>query len=102
MQNVKQVGSVIKLTFNDDLNVEYHKKTGLLSIEINPFYFASTGGLLGVFDNEPAFDFINPDGELERSVEDFARSWEVKIKNFYLYKIVILVTLCLCTDKTKK
>jgi len=75
--NVKQVGSVIKLTFNDDLNVEYHKKTGLLSIEINPFYFASTGGLLGVFDNEPAFDFINPDGELERSVEDFARSWEV-------------------------
>ena len=77
LQNVKQVGSVIKLTFNDDLNVEYHKKTGLLSVEINPFYFASTGGLLGVFDNEPAFDFVNPDGELERSVEDFARSWEV-------------------------
>ena len=57
--------------------MEYHKNTDLFFIEINPFYFASTGGLLGVFDNEPAFDLVNPYGELEKSLEDFAKSWEV-------------------------
>ena len=58
--------------------MKYDIKTSLLSLEIDPFYFASTGGLLGVFDNEPAFDFISPDGELKTNAEDFAKSWEVK------------------------
>jgi len=71
------MGDSIKLVYNDDLSLEFDTKTNLLSVEINPFYFASTGGLLGKFDNEPNFDYIIPSGEKVNDMMLFVKSWEV-------------------------
>ena len=57
--------------------IQFDTRTNLLTIEVSPFFFASTGGLLGMFDNEPEFDLMKPDGSQAADVVEFANSWEV-------------------------
>jgi len=49
----------------------------LLTVTISPFYFASTGGLLGMFDNEPNFDLAAPSGQKLNDVASFVYAWEI-------------------------
>jgi hypothetical protein len=42
---------------------------------ISGWFFGKTGGLLGVYDNEPSNDWMNPERELTHSLEDFVDSW---------------------------
>ena len=79
-----QQGNTIKTSLNDEFTIRFDTKSKLLSIEISPFYFAATGGLLGKFDNEPYFDFISPTGEKIDDVTSFAYAWEVKNESTYL------------------
>ena len=77
-QTVNQVGSAIVVKYNDAVEISFDLSVHLFTVEINPFLFASTGGLLGVFDNEPEFDFVAPSGEILSEVTKFAKSWEVR------------------------
>jgi len=74
---INRLGDLVKLSFHDDIAVTFDTKTKLFAVEINPFYFASTGGLLGVFDNEPNYDYVTPLGSQENNVVAFVQSWEV-------------------------
>jgi len=76
-----QQGNTIKTSLNDEFTIRFDTKSKLLSIEISPFYFAATGGLLGKFDNEPYFDFISPTGEKIDDVTSFAYAWETSDKS---------------------
>ena len=43
--------------------------------EIQLFVYILSGGLLGIYDNEPSNDWMNPEREVISSLEDFVKSW---------------------------
>ena len=47
------------------------------SVTVSGWYFGKTGGLLGVYDNEPANDLMTPQRQVEEDPEVFANSWAV-------------------------
>ena len=73
-----RVGNSIKITHGQDLSLSFNIDTNFLSVTVSPFYFASTGGLLGKFDNEPHFDLAGPNGDMTTDVPEFAYAWEVR------------------------
>merc|ERR1712183_222793 len=54
--------NLIVVKHTDKIEVTFDISTKLFVLNINPFYFANVGGLLGTFNNEPNYDFIAPSG----------------------------------------
>ena len=46
---------------------------------ISGWYFGKTGGLLGIYDNEPSNDWMTPQREVVDDIKTFATSWQVVI-----------------------
>jgi len=44
---------------------------------ISGWYFGKTGGLLGIYDNEPSNDWMTSDRQIVETLEDFVNSWSV-------------------------
>jgi len=68
---------LIVVKHTDKIEATFDISTKLFVLNINPFYFASVGGLLGTFNNEPNFDFTSPSGTRIQDVSTFAYKWEI-------------------------
>ena len=53
------------------------------------WYFGKSGGLLGVYDNEPSNDWMTPDRNISDDLQEFADSWLVDRKDCYQVQEVI-------------
>ena len=51
----------------------------LFSVTISGWYFGKTGGLLGIYDNEPSNDWMTPERDVVDDIKTFATSWQVVI-----------------------
>nr|UEK51615.1 MTTP-like protein 2 [Parasacculina yatsui] len=72
--SVVRMGDVITVEVGRLLLVSCNQRADLCSIEITGWTFGRTGGLLGVYDNEPSSDAHTPD-HLNAFPELFAASW---------------------------
>ncbi len=50
---------------------------GVCSVTLSGWYYGKTGGLLGVYDNEPSNDLMTPEREFVADGDRFASSWAV-------------------------
>ncbi len=63
---------------NDEgLRVACNTLYNICTVTISGWYFGKTGGLLGLYDNEPSNDWITSERQIVDSIEDFAQSWSV-------------------------
>ncbi|CAK8688943.1 unnamed protein product [Clavelina lepadiformis] len=60
-----------------DIDVACDFNKDLCSVDISPFYFGSTAGLAGIYNNEPMDDFTGPSHDKLDDAQAFAASWEV-------------------------
>ena len=47
------------------------------SVKISGWYFGKTGGLLGVYDNEPSNDWMTSGRAIVSNIQHFAESWKI-------------------------
>ena len=59
----------------EGLRVTCNAVFNVCTFTISGWYFGKTGGLLGIYDNEPSNDWMNPEREVISSLEDFVKSW---------------------------
>lgn len=50
----------------------------LCTIDVSPFYYGVTGGLVGRYNNEPSDDVLSPGLEHVPDVTMRANTWEVR------------------------
>ena len=74
---IQRIGDQVVLEQRDGLIIKCNMIYAQCSITISGWYFGKTGGLLGVYDNEPANDWMMPSREIASNVEDFVASWQV-------------------------
>merc|ERR1712045_898829 len=60
---------------SEGLKISCNTVHNVCTFTISGWYFGKTGGLLGVYDNEPSNDWMNPEREVISSLEDFVKSW---------------------------
>ena len=59
----------------EGLRVTCNAVFNVCTFTISGWYFGKTGGLLGIYDNEPSNDWMNPEREVTSDLEDFVSSW---------------------------
>lgn len=74
---ITRFDDVITLSNANGLTVRCNFFRDVCTVDMSGWYFAKTGGLFGVYDNEPKLDLQKPDGDLTKSIDDFAHSWSV-------------------------
>ncbi|KAG1669606.1 Apolipophorin [Nymphon striatum] len=74
---ITRFDNIVTLSNKKGLTVKCNFFRDVCTVEMSGWYYGKTGGLLGVYDNEPKLDMQKPNGELTKSVEDFANSWYV-------------------------
>merc|ERR1719189_1437835 len=62
---------------SEGLKVSCNTVYNVCTFTISGWYFGKTGGLLGIYDNEPSNDWMTSDREIVHSLEDFVNSWSV-------------------------
>merc|ERR1712117_933650 len=62
---------------SEGLKVSCNTVYNVCTFTISGWYFGKTGGLLGIYDNEPSNDWMTSDREIVTSLEDFVNSWSV-------------------------
>ena len=74
---VKQAGNRIVLFNKQGFIVDCNTVHSTCSITISGWYYGTTGGLLGVYDNEASNDFLASNRIVTQDVAEFAQSWQV-------------------------
>jgi von Willebrand factor type D domain/C8 domain len=74
---IRQEGRRIILHSKQGLLVDYNIVQNIFTIKLSGWYFGRTGGLLGVYDNEPSNDWMTSERQIVTSIESFAQSWQV-------------------------
>merc|ERR1712079_201276 len=62
---------------SEGLKVSCNTVYNVCTFTISGWYFGKTGGLLGIYDNEPSNDWMTSDRQIVTSLEDFVNSWSV-------------------------
>lgn len=57
--------------------VEFYPVQDLYVVKLNGFYYGKTNGLFGSYDNEPSNDMLTSYGKQTKSVDRYARTWDV-------------------------
>ena len=70
-------GSTVVVENNEGLRVVCNMAIQMCSVTISGWYFGKTGGLLGIYDNEPSNDWMTPQREVVDDIKTFATSWQV-------------------------
>lgn len=72
-------GNVVHVRDADNqLDVACDFTRDLCTLDISPYYFSSTAGLNGIFNNEPSDDFTGPDHQLLATPAEMASAWDVR------------------------
>ncbi len=78
---IRRVGNKILVENTEGLRVRCSfgasSPDSICSVTVSGWYFGKTGGLLGVYDNEPSNDFMTPMREVVEDEDVFAESWTV-------------------------
>lgn len=79
-------GKVVRIRhIEGDVDVGCDFTVQLCTIDVSPYYFGSTGGLAGTFNNEPSDDVMGPALNQLDDVASMASEWEVCVL-FYVFK----------------
>jgi len=74
---VKREGATVIVENDEGLRLVCNMAIQLCSVTISGWYYGKTGGLLGVYDNEPSNDWMTPEREVVDNLKEFARSWQM-------------------------
>lgn len=67
----------LMLESGDGLKLECNGVNHICSVTVSGWYFGKTGGLFGIYDNEPSNDFMAPNRDILANPIDFVRSWQL-------------------------
>jgi len=70
-------GSTVIVENTEGLRVVCNMDLQLCSVTISGWYFGKTGGLLGIYDNEPSNDWMTPERDVVDDIKTFATSWQM-------------------------
>jgi hypothetical protein len=73
----REGGGRIQLHSRQGLLVDCNTVHNICTIKLSGWYFGRTGGLLGVYDNEPSNDWMSADRLLVEDLDSFVQSWRV-------------------------
>merc|ERR1739848_901181 len=62
---------------SEGLKISCNTVHDVCTFTISGWYFGKTGGLLGVYDNEPSNDWMTSEREIVQTLEEFVNSWSV-------------------------
>lgn len=68
---------VITIKGGNHFTVDYDLTIDHMNIQISGWYHGRTGGLLGIYDNEPSNDKMTPFNKVVEDNGRFAKTWEV-------------------------
>ena len=74
---VKQAGNRIVLYNKQGFIVDCNTVHNICSVKLSGWYFGRTGGLFGVYDNEPSNDWMLSNRQVTEDISQFAGSWQV-------------------------
>ena len=74
---IKREGYKITLLTKKGLKVICNLVSNICIFKISGWYFGKTGGLLGVYDNEPSNDRMNSSGMIIENLKTFTESWQL-------------------------
>lgn len=67
----------VNITGGDHFSIDYDLTVDHMAIQISGWYHGKTGGLLGIFDNEPSNDLMSSYNKVVGNSARFARTWDV-------------------------
>jgi hypothetical protein len=73
----KDENDVVTIKGGNHFSVDYDLTIDHMKIEISGWYHGRTGGLLGIYDNEPSNDKMTSFNKVVESNDRFARTWQV-------------------------
>ena len=68
---------IITINGADHFKIWYDLNIDHIRVAVNGWYYGKTGGLLGVYDNEPSNDLMTSFNKVIRSPARFAKTWDV-------------------------
>ena len=74
---IKQEGSRIILFNKQGFLINCNLVQNICLFKLSGWYFGRTGGLFGVYDNEPSNDWMTPERVLVPDLIEFVQSWQV-------------------------
>ena len=74
---VNRIGNRIKLHNSNGFLVDLNLVQNLCTVRLSGWYFGVTGGLFGVFDNEPSNDWMLPSHRISEDLQQFFDSWKI-------------------------
>lgn len=70
-------GGIVTINGGNHFTINYDLTLDHITIQISGWYYGKTGGLLGVYDNEPSNDLMTPFNKVIDNSSRFARTWDV-------------------------
>ncbi|TRY75772.1 hypothetical protein TCAL_12695 [Tigriopus californicus] len=67
----------LMLESGDGLKLECNSVSQICSATVSGWYFGKTGGLFGIYDNEPSNDFMAPNRDILVNPISFVQSWQL-------------------------
>lgn len=74
---IRREGHRVILHSQKGLLLDCNTVHNICTLKLSGWYFARTGGLLGVYDNEPSNDWMTADRQLVDDLPSFIHSWQV-------------------------
>jgi len=74
---VKREGATVIVENDEGMRLVCNMAIQLCSVTISGWYYGKTGGLLGIYDNEPSNDWMTPEREVVDNLKQFAKSWQM-------------------------
>ena len=74
---LRQEGRRVILHSRQGLLLDCNTVQNICTVKLSGWYFGRTGGLLGVYDNEPSNDWMTADRQIVDDLDSFVRSWQV-------------------------
>lgn len=75
--------NTINVENSEGLKISCNTVHNICSFTISGWYFGKTGGLLGIYDNEPSNDWMTSERKIASNLEDFVSSWSVSDENHF-------------------
>ena len=74
---IKQEGSRVIFTNKKGFFINCNNVQNICKIKLSGWYFGRTGGLLGVYDNEPSNDWMLSSRQQTTDLKSFIESWKI-------------------------
>jgi len=81
--SVTREGAQIIVENTEGLRLVCNMAQQVCTVTVSGWYFGKTGGLFGIYDNEPSNDWMTPERDVVPTLKEFVQSWQMDQGNVH-------------------